>query len=810
MAVNESIYGSRSNWIVPSNRTEFGHQYSDAVYYYNQIAADDTLKIKVANFDTLTRPVTSFSSQIDGQYPNESYAIRNNWTPTQTESIDKSIVMFGIGKQSGLADVEWWGIDWVTGNSEPSGADPVIINRDKYDIVNIGFGLNSAYIPPENYTSGNASNLTSGDMAVSNMQYINNQLWGDQRCYFSTNTSSYYGYHVASGYAFLNFVTQIAIKNLKIYPKITAYKSDTQYKQFNGISEYLAEKNDYPLLGCIEVIFQYRSGLNNATDYDNAVDITPIFTDKTTACKGYQNGTNPDNKVIRTENLWYCRNWRRYFVVAGRHGYDRSGTYGNMNNIYWVSADASRTYNFAIFDAVYQTPDFRFTLNENKCFTCDVSTMSDDDITEGIRKQLASFGLFFVDSIADINEPLDSDKTFLGVLTDGVAYGDYTNGADNRNQPQWGWDTMEQNSYDPSNPPTPDRSSDPVTFNPITLADGGLKRYVLDDTAMSAFGVDLYRVIDTSNPDELIQNQTLTNFLTNNPLDAVVSVKRFPFADMSQGALTNIMLGKVQMQTAAKPFASTATILSCGSINIPAKFGNFLDYETQYELILPFCGTISLNPKIVTGKNVEVKYSIDYTTGTCTAWILTITSDGVETIIDSANGNCAIDIPLSGVQTATLTGEIYNANENLKTAKFNAVVNGVSSISQFAKDVKSRDVAGGAKTVANVVNSIHDIKKSEWSINNTQIPFKMIGASSGCNSFQIELTPRLNVYYPIVDSTYNISDYRHNVGAAVCDTTTIGDYSGYAEITNVDLSGFVATAEEKNMIANALMGGVYL
>jgi hypothetical protein len=86
----------------------------------------------------------------------------------------------------------------------------------------------------------------------------------------------------------------------------------------------------------------------------------------------------------------------------------------------------------------------------------------------------------------------------------------------------------------------------------------------------------------------------------------------------------------------------------------------------------------------------------------------------------------------------------------------------------------------------------------------------MIGASSGCNAFQIELTPRLNVYYPIVDSTYNAAEYRHNVGAAVCDTTTIGDYNGYAEITNVDLSGFAATAEEKNMIANALMEGVYL
>ncbi len=395
MAINENVYGSRENWIVPSSRTEFGYTYSGEVYYYNDIASDDALKIKVANFDTSNRPVTSFCSQMEGQYPNESYAIRNNWAPSQTESIDRSIVQFGIGPQSGLADVEWWGIEWVTGQTEPtSDVDPVIINHDKYDIVNIGFGLNSAYIPPENYTASSASNLTTGDMAVSNVQYINNQLWGDQRCYFSTDTNSYYGNHVASAYAFLNFITQIPIKNLKLYPIITAYKTNGEYRQFNGISEYLTDKNDYPLMGCVEVICQYRSGLNNTIDYGTSVVITPIFTDNTTVCKGYQNGTDP-NKVIRDNNLWYCRNWRRHFVVAGRYGYDTTMS----NKIYWVNTYDSRPYNYAIFDCVYQTPDFKFTLDANKNFTCDVSAMSDNDITKGIRKQLASFGLFFVDSI---------------------------------------------------------------------------------------------------------------------------------------------------------------------------------------------------------------------------------------------------------------------------------------------------------------------------------------------------------------------------------------------------------------------------
>ena len=162
------------------------------------------------------------------------------------------------------------------------------------------------------------------------------------------------------------------------------------------------------------------------------------------------------------------------------------------------------------------------------------------------------------------------------------------------------------------------------------------------------------------------------------------------------------------------------------------------------------------------------------------------------------------------MQTATLTGQIYNANENLKTAKFNGIISGVTGAGSFIQDVKNRNIGGAIGTGAKIVNAVHDVKKMEWNIEHTEIPLKMVGASSGCNSFQIELVPRLTAYVPNVTSDYSESDYLHNVGAAVCDTTTIGNYNGYAEITNVDMSGFAATSTEKNMIATALAGGVYL
>lgn len=838
MPINESVYGAKENWIVPSNRTELGHQYTGSVYYYNDIASDDKLKIKVANFNTLSNPVTSFRSQMDGEYPNETYAIRNNWAPTQTESIDKSIVMFGIGDQSGLADVEWWGIDWVTGQSEPtSDVDPVIINHDKYDIVNIGFGLVNGYIPPMNYTATGAANTTTGDMLITGIQYINRQIWGDQRCYFNTDSDSFYNYHIASGYAFLNFITQIPIKNLKIYPRITAYKSDTQWKQFNSIQDYLAEKNDYPLLGCIEAMFQYRSGLSNTTDYNSSASITPIFTDKTTVLKGYQNGTDPD-KVIRDENLWYCRNWRRHFVVAGRYGYDRSGSYGMMNNIYWVATYNSRPYTYAIFDAVYQTPDFKFALDNNKCFTCDVSSMTDDQITEGIRKQLASFGMFFVDDIDDINLALDDEKTFLGILKNGVGYGDYSNGAKNREQDQWNWDTMEENSYDPSNPPKTDPNTYESTsgFNPaINAPDGFNKRYVLSEIDIRTLREDFFQALESKPEDIDYINYTMSEFLTNNPVDCIVSLKWFPFTVPSHGQEVNINLGNYQTNVHAPVYTGSGVeVYSLGSCVIYPYAGSgepcFLDYApyTKMELIIPYCGTVELDPSIYMNHTLSVNFIVDIYTGACTAYIM---CDGL--VSDSVSGVCCVDLPISGIDNATLEGQIYNASLNLKSSKIGEAVSVVSGGLSFGTSLlgvkgsgakMAKGVVGTVDALTGAIGSVAQSSESlamnQYQIEHINIPFRTVGSQTGLGNAKQEQFCRLLIYRPkfingltTIRQWYESNEgklYGHTVGYSCIKTDVISSFHGFTMFSNVDLSGINATDSEKAAILTALQSGVIL
>ena len=819
--VNEKVYGARENWYVPSEHSEFGStQYAD-VYYYNQIATDDKLKIKVANYNTLGSPVTTMRSQIDGQYTSESYLIRNDWKPT-VFTMDNSIVQFGIGPQSGLSNQEWWYVDRASGASDPSSdTPPVLKNVDKYDITNICLATRSNYTPYEFYSHGRGSVLGGYDNNAMYWQRINRQIFGSVNSMFNPDYSNEWGYE--TGYVNTKLVTQIPIKNLKLTPVIYAYNSALDnYKKFTSISGYLAEKSSYSYIFCIKAKLMYRSGLNDNIDYNYNFDCYPWFFNPSSFLSGYGYTFNSQNQIYG--DVYYPNRGDQEtgqgITVAGRPGYGH-GPNGSMlgNEIYWYGhSDGATTRNYAIGQGgrVLQTPDFKFVLGNKNLFYCDISSMTDDQITEGIRKQLASFGLFFVDSIADINDPLDSDKTFLGILTDGVAYGDYTNGADNRNQPQWGWDTMEQNTYDPANP----RPIDPNTYDGsmgtglVLSFPTATTRYNIRTNDFIALTDKLWDAMALATPDN-VTNYSLDTFLTSNPIDSIVNIKWFPIAEsMSIGKAVNIKLGKYDTGISAYS-AQTNILKDCGNVVIYPVSGhgvaNWIDKLTKITLYLPFCGSLNLDPETYMGRSVNVEYAIDLITGACSAYVSYIADNGQRVITDIASGTCGIDCPVTGIQHATLDSQLYNATEQLKAMRVNNAVNGLTSLMGLS-NVTNKGMSGisdALKTGGTIYNALQSESVAEYNLHHTQTPIKMIGTSSAMTGAMCELRPTIIFERPVIPPIDDKS-YAHVCGYACCEPTTIGNLSGYAEFASVDLSGFEATAEEKNMITNALRGGVYL
>ncbi|MEE1302445.1 MAG: hypothetical protein UHD64_06645 [Bacteroidales bacterium] len=830
MAINESVYGSRDNWIVPGSRTEQGATLTADVYYYDDVADNDNLKIKIANYNTVGTPITTMRSQINGSpQATGDFIVNNNWDVTTSDGIDKTICQFGIGGQSGLSNQEYWYTYYNDTNVT------TMLISDNKDIINVAFGLKNNYRPHVFTNRLYLSPTVPYDNGYAYEQGTIQQTWGMHGT-FSVDASSTYGYLPFSGYADAGLITQIPIKNLKISPVIIAYNSNYEPKTFESISGYLAERQTYNKLCCIKIKFRYaRSTIN---DFNGEISINPFFVDDFIGLNGLWGGNNDPYEWSDSKMHWFYRNSDLDgFIVAGRppYGYD-----DNYNRIPWYDIYYSTTWSHdsAIGGIVYQTPDFKFVLDDNNCFTCDVSNMSDDDITKGIRKQLASFGLFFVDGINDINLPLDDEKTFLGILEDGVAYGKYSNGSKNREQDQWNWDTMEENIYDPSNPPKTDPNTYENTsgFNPaINAPDGFNKRYVLSELDIRTLREDFFRALESKPEDIDYINFTMSEFLTNNPIDCIVSLKWFPFTVPSHGQEVNINLGNYQTNVQAPVYTGSGVeVYSLGSCVIYPYAGSgepcFLDYApyTKMELIIPYCGTVELDPSIYMNHTLSVNFIVDIYTGACTAYIM---CDGL--VSDSVSGVCCVDLPISGIDNATLEGQIYNASLNLKSSKIGEAVSVVSGGLSFGTSLlgvkgsgakMAKGVVGTVDALTGAIGSVAQSSESlamnQYQIEHINIPFRTVGSQTGLGNAKQEQFCRLLIYRPKfingltnIKQWYNSNEgklYGHTVGYSCIKTDTISSFHGFTMFSNADLSGINATDTEKSAILTALQSGVIL
>ena len=770
MAIDTSIYGEPSSWVAVGNTA--GHPDTNARVYMRQ-------------------------------NPNISY----DTTPIG-EPIDKSVSVSGLGTESVFSRLQFFDINDAI---ETTGELPFVVNptfTEVRSVTNWCFVSNNPVLQSTDWNQQNNA-ITDGDTTALN---------ADPR-----------------------------IQRYAPEP-VTAYENTANIRPFTQFSH----KN---LVICIYVTctadFQTFHVYDLKTYKDTYSTTYPYITEVTGHLYSLDSGTEPTNthprRVLWINALNYCQvsildrlqfpvvkpymyglSWTvnsGYFKIMG--GFLLSATRANYN----VNTSGHRVNEPKKYIGLCGTPKWKFYKHGSNGSDAPSEQLKlwgriyreyDDTFYDECMTQTACFGMLFTDSEnAALYSETTSDDMFCGVLDENlIGHGVYTHGRDNADNVQLNWTNSNDSTYDPSYEPPydPNIYGIPSSFNAVSLADGALKRYALNESDMELLGQELWNVIDTTDPDALIQNQTLTNFLTNNPLDCIVSVKKFPLEDMGQSGTVNIQLGKVKLlNTSAEEFYSDSTVKTCGNKFVNRKFGDWRDFMCEYTLVLPFCGSVSLPAEIITGHWIEVKYSIDYTTGTCTAWVLCELDDGAMVVIDSASGNCTVDIPVSGIQTADLTAQIYNANENLKAQKFNNMIDGIKGGMSFAGSLTgaaktgdiSRGVTSGLSYGQQLVNSIHGQSVAEWNINHTQIPLKMIGACSGCNSFSHELTPRLIRYYPVKAPT-DEKKYAHTVGYACCETAVIGTRSGYAEINNVELSGFTATATEKSMILSLLASGVYL
>lgn len=450
-----------------------------------------------------------------------------------------------------------------------------------------------------------------------------------------------------------------------------------------------------------------------------------------------------------------------------------------------------------------------------------------DDTYDKIMKIAACFGCFFTptNKYQFDYDMLDND-VYLTVLDDGgVAHGRYTHGADNANNGLYSKGSIRDIDYNPDAPPTPiDTNTYSVTtgFNTVGNVASTTKAYVVNAEALTGLSGEMWNIINSlvTKPDDMgnLDNLTLDAFLTNNPIDAIVSVKKFPLSSVPHAeSVENIYLGKYQTGAAGYALAMQQARYNFEGIPIFPKFGNcFLDYApyTKMQLYVPFCGTIEIDAADFMGRTLSVEMVIDFITGAVTAYVL-----ANQLVVTSLTGNCGIDIAITGTEQSTVSAALENAILQDKSARGSYALKG--SVGGMLTNPIG-NLTHPTTAIENRFSTKLQTMQANYNLQHVEIPLRQIGQASPLNSWALEFVCRLIIYYPDGECiTFNdtnepslITDKVESFGAvngfATVETDTLSRFTGFTQVSDADLSGISATDTEKEMILSLLQSGVYL
>lgn len=444
-----------------------------------------------------------------------------------------------------------------------------------------------------------------------------------------------------------------------------------------------------------------------------------------------------------------------------------------------------------------------------------------DDTYNKIMSIAALFGCFFTPTNKYVfdYDMLDNDLYLPIIDENGVAHGQYTKGAANATNPLYSKNSIRDIDYDPTQPPTP---TDPNTYSNssyfkfVALGSVGNKRYSLGVTDVNGLISDLWSLLTTFSQDSFdnFTQKVQAGFLVTNPIDSIVSLLCFPFTIPHNNDNVPIKLGKYDMTARGNTVSQSTYTINFTGIPIFPRFGNcYLDYEpyTNYEVYIPFCGTVPLKAADIIGHTLNVKLIVDLYTGSCTGYIL-----ADDLVIETITGTVAITIPITGMDSSTINSQIVNANLNYKSSQYSAgaAIGSMVSVSGFI---------GALSNPAEAVNKIaqSQITEERAQYELTHIPTQphIIGASSPALGWCCDTIARVMIYYPtgdvITDSKppslieEKINSFGNLNGFSCLKWGKVREFSGFT-LGNIKLDGVPCTESERARLKQLFSTGVYL
>ena len=552
------------------------------------------------------------------------------------------------------------------------------------------------------------------------------------------------------------------------------------------------------------------------------------------------------------------------YINNGSHNAEAPDTLGYESTLNSVGVHAVIDCNDIKWDTWVNVGSSTAEGTCNKVLVADARKYTEEEFREAVRHSLACFGMFFADSETVAKQgKLDDPEMHLGTLKNGIGYGDYTSGKDNRRQPQWNWDSMSENDYDPSiEPDIPDDSKED-TKNKTVLPSRGMLMpftgsYVFDYlpltgviNACTNHYIDMQDAIEDWNlhKEEYEDSLDFESYLWRqwgrqaNPVDCLQNITYYPFniRPYMTGLTTTsvIQVGSFVKDyagtgiTASKVGASTtAGSIWCGAgENSGMKFpitdaNDFRSYAPYVSatLYLPFCGSIDLDPQVFVGHTIKVNYLVDWRTGVCLALVY---RDNL--VVEAVSGQMGNKVNLQMLDGTTWASQLANASVQESNAHFNRATNFFATVGGLVKIAagtalivgsQGTGAAGGGALITSGIGSVAngfirgnqiDVaeNKAAYDIGTTPIPTRQISTASPAVNASNEMRVRLVVFKSDEESS---SNYAHTVGHACLKYGTLTSLgcTGYTVCQTIDTAGITATEAEKEKIRSLLMGGVYV
>ena len=649
MNVNEQAYGSKDLWYsIPYGTTQFPA--STTIDERNTLANfTDTIPSSIDWHLQLGRVI--YEVEV-----NNNQSLKDLFYNTV---FDRSICFVGQSGKSSYKSIRFFDNQGTDSNNPDARELPT----QTYDVVNLAFsnGLGAM----RDYGNGVRSwEVIGADIdkdPSGNALKFDAIRWNPLGWSGIKGTNDYY-----TNYGNRNqttFITNLGVKRNVLIPYVkagTTDTSDTNAIQTYDLATYLSTyKDTKPYVYSIgfEIAVMYGESIEASSSNQRTLDSSYNL-----MLMEYINSLN-DFYYIGPNNEWKTAHYNNDLFVPQTlkspdmplGGYINNGSYnaeapstlGYEPTLNSVEVHAVIDCNVIKWDTWVNVGSSTADGTCNKVLVADARKYTEEEFREAVRHSLACFGMFFADSETVAQEgKLDDPNMHLGTIVNGVGYGDYTSGKDNRKQPQWNWKSMNENDYDPTNPSEPGddpaASSDPMLPTGLswTLATAGGAVWALDNLDIKQVWKDIFG-----------KNIKLKDF-GDNPMNAILSLEWTPFIWSSKTSGPIVLGSQVVNPNHVYPLIEsfqTAEKHASGQMKFEFNKNFYNARNMQARLFLPFYGYYELpTAQLLSSRlRLDFYYNVPDELGVYIISYDNVTYDFVEC-------NCKIEIPITGSNAAAL------------------------------------------------------------------------------------------------------------------------------------------------------------